>query len=66
MTFHVSFTDPEAPDQNYAKEDVYEFLEGGVLAIHRADNTLMDEYFAPHAWEYVSSASGHRPGMRGV
>jgi hypothetical protein len=63
MTFHVSFTNAE--EQHYADEDVYEFREGGVLAIRRADDVFMDEYWAPNAWEYVSTSRGHRPGRPG-
>jgi hypothetical protein len=63
MTFHVSLTNDA--DQHYADEDKYEFLESGVLAIHRGDDTLMDEYFAPHAWERVEATHAHGPGVTG-
>jgi hypothetical protein len=66
MTFHVTFTNTaEHTDRYYADEDVYEFLESGVLAIHRADPVFMDEYFAPHTWEHVDASRDHKPGRTG-
>jgi len=62
MTFHVSLTNAEKLD--YADEDVYEFPEGGVLAIYRGE-AFMDEYLAPTAWERVEASKGHKPGRKG-
>ena len=63
MTFHVSLTNAEKLD--YADEDVYEFLEGGVLAIYRGE-AFMDEYLAPTAWERVEASKGHKPVARAM
>ncbi|MFV8233693.1 hypothetical protein [Mycolicibacterium fortuitum] len=35
--------------------DWFEILPSGALALHYGDGIRSSNYFAPHAWEYVSS-----------
>ncbi|KKE99470.1 hypothetical protein [Mycolicibacterium obuense] len=35
--------------------DWYEFLEGGVLAVHYADEAKWSEYYPPHRWEQITA-----------
>jgi hypothetical protein len=49
----------------YDTEDMYQFLEGGVLAIRFADTTKWTEYYPPHKWEQVLAEPNHPPGRPG-
>lgn len=63
MTFRVQRphgTGPQLPE--YGNDVTYEFEEDGVLKISQAREIT---YYAPNAWESVSSRDGHRPGDSG-
>jgi hypothetical protein len=49
----------------FGVDDIYEFLFGGVLAVHYADPTKWSEYYPPHKWDQVLAEAGHRPGATG-
>ena len=49
----------------FGVNDIYEFLFGGVLAVHYADPTKWSEYYPPHKWDQVLAEAGHRPGATG-
>ena len=55
---------PGLGDAEFGNEDTYEFLQGGVLAIHRHDPKFEDEYYPLHKWEFVGADTDHRPGKR--
>lgn len=55
---------------SYDTEDIYQFLEGGVLAVRSADRPPLTpqkwtEYYAPHKWEQVTAEPNHPPGSPG-
>ena len=65
MSFRVRFG-PNAPTTIAAKDvltdkDSYDFLPGGVLKIHMADNGRT-VYLSPDMWNIVDTADGHEPG----
>ena len=60
MAFRATY--PPHPDGHYTDNDVYEFLEGGVLAITHGDAQFDSEYYAPHKWDFVFADHDHKPG----
>ena len=65
MSFRVRYS-PNAPTTIAAKDvltddDTYDFLPGGVLKIHTADNGWTF-YLSPDMWNVVDTANGHEPG----
>ncbi len=62
MTFTVF---SGSSQDTYGDEDVYEFLNGGVLAVHsktafQPAGTAV--YYAPGNWNEVGAGPGHQPG----
>ena len=42
--------------------DVYEFLTGGVLAVHHVSPGRWSDYYPPAMWTHVAAAPNHKPG----
>ncbi len=61
MAFKVRFTGQGQP-QDYGDDDGFEFLEGGVLAIHFGDEKW-DEYHPPAKWDHVTADPDHLAGL---
>ena len=62
MAFTVRFTGQPQP-QNYGDDDGFEFLDGGVLAIHFGDQEKWAEFYPPAKWEQVSADPDHLAGL---
>lgn len=62
MAFKVRFS---GKPHEYENEDVYAFLEGGVLAITYGDDTKWTEYHPPGKWAQVTAERNHLPGETG-
>jgi hypothetical protein len=62
MAFKVRFTGQGQP-QDYGDDDGFEFLEGGVLAIHFGDETTWSEFHPPAKWDQVSADPDHLAGL---
>jgi hypothetical protein len=65
MAFNVRFEKTGDPKE-YANDDVYAFLEGGVLSITYGDNAKWTEYHPPGTWAQVTAEPNHLPGKRGA
>jgi hypothetical protein len=42
--------------------DVYEFLAGGVLAVHHVRPGSWSDYYPSTVWTHVSATPNHKPG----
>lgn len=42
--------------------DIYDFLPGGVLAVHYVTAGRWSDYYSPTSWEHLAAAPNHRPG----
>jgi hypothetical protein len=62
MAFNVLFSGQSQP-QEYGDDDGFEFLEGGVLAIHFGDETTWSEYYPPAKWDRVTGDPDHLAGL---
>ena len=62
MAFTVRFSGQPQP-QNYGDDDGFEFLDGGVLAIHFDDEEKRAEFYPPARWEQVSADPDHLVGL---
>jgi hypothetical protein len=62
MAFKVRFAGQPQP-QDYGDDDGFEFLEGGVLAIHFGDEETEAEYHPPSKWEQVTADPDHLAGL---
>jgi hypothetical protein len=62
MAFKVRFSG-QAKSEDYDDDDGFEFLEGGVLAIHFDDESKWSEYHPPAKWEQVTAEPDHLPGL---
>jgi hypothetical protein len=62
MAFKVLFTGQSQPE-DYGDDDGFEFLEGGVLAIHFGDETTWSEYHQPATWDRVTADPDHLAGL---
>ena len=62
MAFKVRFSGQDLP-QDYGDDDGFEFLEGGVLAIHFGDVTKWSEFHPPAKWDYVTAEPDHLAGL---
>jgi hypothetical protein len=60
MAFKVWFATGD-PDE-CGDSDIFEFLPGGVLAIHYATPGRWSDYYESDAWRRVAAAPNHRPG----
>ena len=62
MAFKVRFSGQGRP-QDYGDDDGFEFLEGGVLAIHFGDETKWSEFHPPAKWDHVTADPDHLAGL---
>ncbi len=62
MAFKVRFSGQGQPT-DYGDEDGFEFLEGGVLAIHYGDQTRWSEFYPPVKWDHVAADPDHLAGL---
>ncbi|HUL99022.1 MAG TPA: hypothetical protein VLU24_06325 [Mycobacterium sp.] len=60
MAFKVWLGDREP--QDCGDDDAYDFLVGGVLALHYAEPGRWSEYYPRGAWKRISAAPNHQPG----
>lgn len=61
MTFKVWLGGDDDSDE-CGDGDSYEFLAGGVLAVHYATPGRRSDYYPPGLWTRVSAEPNHRPG----
>ncbi len=61
MAFKVWLTDRDTP-QDCGDGDVYDFLAGGVLAVHYSTPGRSSDYYPPGRWAQVSAEPNHVPG----
>ncbi len=62
MAFKVRFSGLSQPKE-YGDDDGFEFLDGGVLAIHFGDEETWAEYHPPTQWEQVTADPDHLAGL---
>ena len=62
MAFKVRFSGQAQP-QNFGDDDGFEFLEGGVLAIHFGDEKTWTQYHPPMTWEQITADPDHLAGL---
>ena len=62
MAFKVRFSGQAQP-QDYGDDDGFEFLDGGVLAIHFGDEEKWAEYYPPAKWDQVTADPDHLAGL---
>jgi hypothetical protein len=58
MAFRVRFSGQGQP-HDYGDDDGFEFLDGGVLAIHFGDGTKWSEFHPPAKWDNVTADPDH-------
>lgn len=61
MAFKVWTADRDQPLE-CGDSDTYEFLTGGVLAVHYAAPGRWSDYYPPDMWRHVTGQPNHRPG----
>ena len=47
--------------EEYEDGDIFEFLTGGVLAVHYARPGRWSDYYQPTTWTHVAAAPNHKP-----
>jgi hypothetical protein len=57
-----AYTYGDTQPAQHGDDDVYKFLDNGVLAIHFADTAKGTAYYAPHKWDLIDADTDHRPG----
>jgi hypothetical protein len=62
MAFKVRFSGQDQL-QDYGDEDGFEFLDGGVLALHFGDEEQWSQYYPPAKWEQVTADPDHLAGL---
>lgn len=62
MAFKVRFSG-QAQAQDFGDDDGFEFLDGGVLAIHFGDEEKWAQYHPPTKWDEVSADPDHLAGL---
>lgn len=62
MAFKVRFSGQAQP-QDFGDDDGFEFLEGGVLAIHFGDEETWAQYHPPTMWEQITADPDHLAGL---
>jgi len=62
MAFKVRFSGQAQP-QDYGDDDGFEFLDGGVLAIHFGDEQTWTEFYPPAKWDQVTADPDHLAGL---
>lgn len=60
MAFKVWIVDEKPAD--CGDGDMYEFLAGGILAIHYSTPGRWSDYYQPTVWRRVAAQPNHRPG----
>lgn len=61
MAFKVWITKQGEPE-NCGDGDTYEFLAGGVLAVHYSTPGRWSDYYNPSRWTHLSAEPNHVPG----
>lgn len=62
MAFKVQFSGQAQPTE-FDDDDGYEFLDGGVLAIHFGDEEAWAQYHPPTKWDLVTAEPDHVAGL---
>lgn len=62
MAFTVRFSGQAQP-RDYGDDDGFEFLEGGVLAIHFGEEGKWAEFHPPAKWDQVAADPDHLAGL---
>jgi hypothetical protein len=62
MAFKVQFSGQAQP-REFGDDDGFEFLDGGVLAIHFGDEQTWTQYHPPTKWEQVDTEPDHLAGL---
>jgi len=62
MAFTVRFSG-QAQSQDFGDDDGFEFLEGGVLAIHFGEEETRAQFHPPTKWEQVTADPDHLAGL---
>jgi hypothetical protein len=62
MAFKVRFSG-QAQSQDFGDDDGFEFLDGGVLAIHFGDEKTWAQFHPPTSWEQVTADPDHLAGL---
>jgi hypothetical protein len=62
MAFKVQFSGQAQP-QDFSDDDGFEFLDGGVLAIHFGDEETWAQYHPPSKWDQVTADPEHLAGL---
>ncbi|MFL0174272.1 hypothetical protein [Mycobacterium sp. SMC-13] len=63
MAIELRLTGDDSSESLTHEGDWFDILPSGALAIHYGDGIRSSVYYAPHAWEYVSSSKA--PGDQG-
>ncbi len=53
----------QAQAQDFGDDDGFEFLDGGVLAIHFGDEETWAQFHPPTKWEQVTADPDHLAGL---
>jgi hypothetical protein len=61
MAFKVWLRSADHP-LDRGDDDIYEFLPGGVLAVHYETAGRWSDYYPPTSWEHLAAEPNHRPG----
>lgn len=61
MAFKVWLGDGGDFQDECGDGDMYEFLAGGVLAVHYATPGRWSDYYPPGSWIRISAQPNHRP-----
>ncbi len=62
MAFKVRFGG-QTQSQDFGDDDGFEFLDGGVLAIHFGDDETWAQFHPPTKWEQVTADPDHLAGL---
>lgn len=62
MAFTVRFSGQDQ-SQDFGDDDGFEFIEGGVLAIHFGDEETWAQFHPPTRWEQVTADPDHLAGL---
>jgi hypothetical protein len=62
MAFTVRFSG-QSQSQDFGDDDGFEFLDGGVLAIHFGDQETWTQFHPPTKWEQVTADPDHLAGL---
>ena len=62
MAFKVHFSGQTQP-QDFGDDDGFEFLEGGVLALHFGDEETWAQYHPATKWEQITADPDHLAGL---